>query len=487
MTTTRIATTLLLAGALGCAGAQSRPASSAADKAQALPADAREALSARAQRLFSEAVQAQEEQRKLKVPTDWALLEKKWRAAVDVEEVGEARFNLAVAEEAQGRLGEARADYEKALAAKPGLRQAAVNLGVLLEKQGDLRGAQAAYAGVVRDFPEDALARERLAAMYQAAGQQDEAWRFAREALLRDARSVGAYKILAGVSLQRGNLDIARLITLRAAKLDPADPEIPFLAGQVLDRQGDPAAAAAQYRKALTLDEGFMPARRALLQTAVAGKRWTGVAEHAPAVLKEEPKNGAVHLALGVAQRHLGKPDEALASYARAEESAGGKLPEVHLARGVLLMREKNQCEPALEEFRTYGKLAGPVATTSSNVLPLQRECEQVVAENRKALEVAKAMKAEAERKSAEAAARKAAAAAPKAAPATSAPAAAAPAAAGAPPAPAPAPAPAAPAPAASAQAPTAAAAAAAAATGEPGDPGASEGAAPTPAPVPAR
>lgn len=483
MTTARIATTLLLAGALGCAGTQPRPASApGADKAQALPADVREALSARAQRLFSEAVQAQEEQRKLKVPTDWALLERKWRAAVDVEEVAEARFNLAVAEEAQGRLGEARADYERALATKPGLRQAAVNLGVLLEKQGDLRGAQAAYAGVVRDFPDDALARERLAAMYQASGQQDEAWRFAREALLRDARSVGAYKILAGVSLQRGNLDIARLITLRAAKLDPADPEIPFLAGQVLDRQGDHPAAAVQYRKALSLDEGFMPARRALLQAAVAGKRWAGVAEHAPAVLKEEPRNGAVHLALGIAQRHLGKPDEALASYARAEESGGGKLAEVHLARGVLLMREKEQCEPALEEFRTYGRLAGPVATTSSNVLPLQRECEQVVAENRKAAEMAKAMKAEAERKAAEAAARKAAAAAPKAAaPAAATPAAAAPSAAtpaSATPASAP-PVAAAPAPAApDAPAPASAAA-------EPRDPG--EGAAPTAAPAPAR
>lgn len=409
MTTTRIATSLLLAAALGCAGAPARregAAPAAAAAAPGLPADATEALSARAQRLFAEALQAQEDQRKLKVPTDWPLLERKWRAVLDAEEIAEARYNVGVALEAQGKLSDAREEYQKALAGKPGLRQAAVNLGVLLEKQGDRAGAQALYAGVVRDYPEDARARERLAALYQGSGQTEEAWRLAREALLRDAQSVGAYKVLAGVSIQRGNLDIAQLILLRAQKLDAADPEIPYLSGQALEKQGDAAGAAAAYKKALAIRE-FLPARYALLQAAVKGQRWAAVAEHAQAVLKEDPKNAGVHLALGVAQRHLDKPDDALASYARAEELAGDKLPETHLARGVLFMRAKNQCEPALEELRTFTRLAGPMAATESPALKLQRECEQIVTENKRALEAAKAMQADAERKAAEAALKK--------------------------------------------------------------------------------
>lgn len=413
MTTTRIATSLLLAAALGCAGAPARrEAAKPAAAAPGLPADAAEALSARAQRLFGEALQAQEDQRKLKVPTDWALLERKWRAVLDAEEIPEARYNVGVTLEGQGKLAEARAEYERALQEKPGLRQAAVNLGVLLEKQGDRAGAQAVYAGVVRDFPEDARARERLAALYRSTGQTEEAWRLAREALLRDATSVGAYKVLAGVSIQRGNLDIAQLILLRAQKLDAADPEIPFLSGQVMEKQGDAAAAGAQYKKALAIRE-YLPARYALLQAAVKGQRWGAVAEHAQAILREEPKNAGVHLALGVAQRHLDKPDDALASYAKAEELAGDKLPETHLARGVLFMRSKNQCEPALEELRAYSRLAGPMAAADSPALKLQRECEQIVAENKRALEAAKAMQADAERKAADAALRKAAAKVP--------------------------------------------------------------------------
>jgi Flp pilus assembly protein TadD len=365
-------------------------------------------VSARSQRLFSEALQAQEEQRKLKVPTDWAYLEKKWRAVLEAGELAEARFNLGVALEGQGRLEDARVEYEKARVDKPGLRQAAVNLGVLLEKAGDLRGAQAAYAAVIRDFPEDARARERLAAMYRAAGQLDEAWQLAREALLRDPRSAGAYKVLVRVALQRGNLDLAKLIALRAQKLAPGDPELPFFTGQVLEKQGDDANAASQYRKALALDDGFLPARYALLRAATRKESWGAVAEQAQAILRQEPGNASVHLALGIALRHLDKPDEALAAYAKAQELGGDKLPEVHLARGVLFMRVKSECEPALDEFRAFARAAGPVATTESPVLKLQRECEQTVLENQKAAEAARAMQAEAERKAAEDAARKA-------------------------------------------------------------------------------
>jgi Flp pilus assembly protein TadD len=417
VTTARLANTLLLAAALGCAGAQktapARSASGAPRGASREASDARpesrpDAPPARVQRLFAEALQAQEDQRKLKVPTDWALLERKWRGVVDAGELAEARFNLGVALEAQGRLPDARAEYERARELNPSLRQATVNLGVLLEKEGDVRAAAAVYADIVRDHPEDARSRERLAALYRASGQVDEAWRLAREALLRDPSSVGAYKVLVRVAAQRNNLDLANLIALRAQKLDATDPELPFLTAQVLARQGDEVAATAQYRKALALDERYLPARYALLETAVKKQSWTNVAEQAQAILREDPRNAPVHLALGVAQRHLGKADEALASYARAQELGGDKLAEVHLARGVLYMRVKNTCEPALDEFRAYARAVGPVAATESPVLKLQRECETIVEENRKAVEAARTMQLDSERKAAEDAARKA-------------------------------------------------------------------------------
>jgi tetratricopeptide (TPR) repeat protein len=373
----------------------SRPAAKAGGDAAS--ADAAEPLSPRAQRLFDEAVQAEAEQKKLKVPTDWAYLERKWRAVLDEGDVAEARFNLGVALEAQGKLDDARAEYERARSLKPGLRQAAVNLGVLLERQGDLRGAAAAYQDAMRDFPDDAVSRERLAVLYRQAGQLDEAWRLAREALVREPRSVAAQKVLVHVALARNDLDLAKLVAMRAQKLDPGDPELPFLAGQVLAKQGDDAAAAAQFRKALAIRGDYLAARYALLQAALKKQTWGAVAEHAAAIVKVDPGNAALHLVHGIALKHLGKADDALAAYQRAEKAGGEKLPEVRLARGVLLARVKGECEPALEELKAYQR-AVPVVPDAAQVTKVVRECERMLEENRKAAEAAKQMQAEAQR-----------------------------------------------------------------------------------------
>lgn len=353
-----------------------------------------DALPPRAQRLFTEAVQARADFEKQKLPVDWALLERRWRAVLEVADVAEAHFNVGVALEAQGRVDEARAEYEQARTLKPSLRQASVNLGVLLERAGDLRGAQAAYAAVARDFPEDARSRERLAALYLGAGQLDEAWRLAREALQRDPRSVTANVVMIRVAAQRNQVDLAKLIALRTAKFAPDDPQLPYLAGELAARENDDVGAETQWKKALALDPHYLPARSALLRAAVRRGKWAAAEEHAEAFLRERSDEPVVQLALGVALRHAEKADEALAAYDRAEQLSGGRLAEVYLARGALLMQVKSECEPAIEEFRKYTQAAGPVASTESPVLKLQRECEAMLEENRKALEAAREMKA---------------------------------------------------------------------------------------------
>jgi tetratricopeptide (TPR) repeat protein len=369
--------------------------------AAAGPADA---IPAKAQRLFSEAVKSLDDQKALKVPIDWALMERKWRAVLSAADVAEARFNLGVSLEHQGQLSEAKAEYEKALLLKPTLRQAKVNLAVLLERGGDVPGASIVYGEVLRDFPEEAVARERMAALYRASGQGDDAWRLAREALLRDPRATGAYKTMVRIAIQRKELDLAKLIALRAQKMDERDPEVAFLLGEVLDRQGEGAAAAAQYTKTLELAPGHLPARYALLEQAVRKEAWPVVAEQAAAVLVEQPKNAAVVLLRGIALRHAEKVDEALEAYDKAEKLSGGSLAEVHLARGVALMRDKSECEPALVEFDRYTKAVGPILPKGSPVPGLQRECDEMIAANKAALEAARQMQLDAEKAAADAA-----------------------------------------------------------------------------------
>jgi tetratricopeptide (TPR) repeat protein len=388
--------------AAGTRGAPARSAGAASDPAATAAPPAGDTITPRAQRLFDEAVASVEEQHKLKVPLDWALLERKWRNVLDEVDLAEARYNLGVALERQGKLAEAADAYRRAVALKPGFRQAAVNLAVLLERTSGGRSAADAYARIARDFPEDAVSRERLAALYLSAGQADEAWRLAREALLRDAGSVGAQKVMARVALQRNDLDLGKLLVLRAQKLDERDPELPFLAGQIAAREGDDKAAVARWRRAVELDDGYAPARVALLDAALRAESWVNVAAEAKEVLRLDPRNASAELALGIAQRHLGKPDEALASYDKAERLSGGALPEVHYARGILLMKVKGECEPAIEEFKAYARSVGPVLRGDAPVFKLQRECEQTLEENRRAAEAARRIQAEAAREAAE-------------------------------------------------------------------------------------
>ncbi len=404
---------LLPAGCASSGGARAPdPAPASSSEAAAASPAAKKAVGAegqavtpRAQRLFDEAVAAPEEFKKLKVPTDWEVLERRWRAVLAAEELPEAWFNLGVVLEQRQRPDEARAAYQQALRLRSSFGQAAANLAVL-EEPGDPRRAAAAYQEVLRKFPDDAVARVRLGSIYLKSGQLDEAWRFAREALVRDPKTAGAYKVMMRVALERGNTDLAELIAIRAQKLGGQDPEIASFMGDIQAKRGDAAAAAAQYRKALALRPDDMHARLALLATAVKTENWDGVAEQARAVLQKEPDNAGAHLALGVALRYGDKVDQALAEYDKAERLAGGRLPEVHLAKGVVLMKLKNSCEPAIAEFKAYISTAGALAGHSS-AFQLQRECEQIVAANRQAEEAVRQMQAEAEKKKAEEVAKK--------------------------------------------------------------------------------
>lgn len=376
----------------------SAPGTPAAARAPAAPAEA--GPSARGQRLFEEAVASLEEQKKLRIPADWELLERKWRSAA-VEDVPEAWFDVGVALERQGKAAEARAAYERALALRPAFREAAVNLALLEAAGADPREAARRWGEVLQRFPEDAPLRVRLAGLYRDAGQLDEAWRLAREALQRDPAVRGAYAVMMRVAVERGQLDVAELVAVRAQKLDADDPEIAYLLGAVQERRGDEAAALAQYRRAVARHPEHLPSRYRLLELMVAARSWEGAAEQARAILQRNPGDARVHLALGIALRNLGKVDEALAEYERADALAGGRLPELLLARGAAYARGKGECAPAIAWLERYETAVGPAVAMDSPSPSLRRECTQQLAAARQAEEAARAMQEEAARRAA--------------------------------------------------------------------------------------
>ena len=323
--------------------------------------------------------------------------------------IPEARFNLGVALEAQGKLGEARAEYERA---RRGEAVAAPGGGEPRACCSRSRATRAAPRPRTRaSCATSPRTRSRASGSPRSTARPASTTSRGGSRARRccaTRRSVGAHKVLAQVALARNELDLAKLIALRAQKLDPKDPELPCIAGQVLARQGDDAGATAQFRRR-SRSQPELPARA--VRPPRGCREEGGVGRRSPSTRRPSSRSGAqdaaVHLALGIAQRHLGKPDEALASYARAEKLAEGRFPEVHLARGVLLMRVKNECEPALASFRAYARAAGPVAAAESQAPKLAARVPAHPRGEPQAAEAAKQMQAEAERKAAEEAARR--------------------------------------------------------------------------------
>ena len=243
-------------------------------------------------------------------------------AVPEAADLPEARYNLGVALERQGRLAEARAEYQRGLAGRPlpgggQPRRAAREGGGRPRRAGRLRAA-------ARDFPEDAVSRG-------PAGRPLPPVRAARRGLAPGPRGAAPRPGHRGGLPDddpRGHgpndLDLARLVALRARRWRPTTPS--GLAVRPGAARRATGGRPVQWKRALELQPGFLPARTGLLEAAVKPRALgRGVrAGAAPAGRRSGQRAGAA--VLGVALRHQGKADEAAGAYVAAERLAPGKL-----------------------------------------------------------------------------------------------------------------------------------------------------------------
>ncbi len=337
-------------------------------------------LSSHALALFDDANQTAAAQAKASHP-DAAALERKYDAARMADpRLAEADFNLAVLAERQGKREQAFLLYRSALDKKPSLKAAAEALARLTGEQGDYPSAIAQWTDIAEKFPDDAPSRVALAELYRLSGDHERCLDYARQALIRDPKSIPAYKVMLRSDLDRKQYSLAKLVGLRALKLDEKNAEMYVLLGQVQLAEGQPDQAAVQFKKALEVKPDERGALLELARLALAAQDYAA-AENALRRLTEAGGGTAeVELALGVAYKGLGQADKALAAYDAAER-LNGRLAAVYLDRGILLQRMKGAPDRALEQYKRYVEvLGGEQAVPDTSPLPaLRREAEQMV------------------------------------------------------------------------------------------------------------
>ncbi len=155
----------------------------------------------------------------------------------------------------QGRVEDALSWLRSAVAIDPGLAPAWVNLGVVLRRADDLRGAEDSYKRALELDPQSVSAYQNLAALLQLQGRSQEAEGFMEVLGKTPTRNPYTYLSLGDVSLRSGRLEEARRFYRRAVNLSNDDAEIFAALGQLAAATGDLRTARKMLRKARKIDD----------------------------------------------------------------------------------------------------------------------------------------------------------------------------------------------------------------------------------------
>jgi len=214
----------------------------------------------------------------------------------------------------------------------------------------DLRAAAAAA-------PEDAAVQSQVAVGFLAGGRGDRAVAPLEKAVKLDSERLGGRALLVIVHLREGQYGEAEKVARDLAEDRPDSPLPANLLGLAHRGQGRTAEARADFRRALFLDDGFLPARVNLARLALGADRPDEAARYLGRVLKDHPDHlGALMLRVQVAAR---KGDAA--GQAKWLERAWQAHPDSREAGVALLRLRLGQDQPlkALEVARVLEERHG--------------------------------------------------------------------------------------------------------------------------------
>ncbi|HLT30527.1 MAG TPA: adventurous gliding motility TPR repeat lipoprotein GltE [Myxococcaceae bacterium] len=354
-------------------------------------------ISTRAKLKFDDAVKALAAAEE-KGTGDWESLERQFQAALKEDRnLAEADYNLGLIAERRGDRAAAERHYLAALGKKPSLTMAGHNLAAMRHRAGDTAGAAEIYRAVLERAPEDGGAYAGLAELSRLSGDCDTALEQARAALVRDPELLDPTKVMMRCHLTRKDLARARLVAQRALRAAPNDPDILMVIGNIFMEEGKVDLAKVQFKAAVTAKDDYAPAHQVLADLAMREENWPRAEEHLRKLLQVNGNNAAAHLNLGIAYRGLGQADKAMQEYDEAEKLDPGLAP-IYLNRAIVLHREKNAPERALELYRKYVGMAGGefAIGADSPVYSLISEAETLVAQNLEAERMARVQAAEA-------------------------------------------------------------------------------------------
>jgi tetratricopeptide (TPR) repeat protein len=202
-----------------------------------------------------------------------------------------ARFNLGLIAERQGRLADAQATYEHVLSQDPTHTPSLLNLGRLYWLQDKFEPAIAIYEKALKapGHEHDVALLNNLTVAYRLAGKFELAEATARRALARTKDNPEAYKNLALIYYDQGQYRLAEVVSANARKLAENDPGVYNNLGMIYLKLNDRPRALAQFQKAVLLDAKFAPGHVNLGAMALAYRDYSGAERAFAKAVELEP------------------------------------------------------------------------------------------------------------------------------------------------------------------------------------------------------
>ncbi len=298
----------------------------------------REPVSDQAKKDFEAAIAFYEEKKKAGWTDDVcsAVADRFADVAGSHDKMIEARFNAGMAWHRCGKLDKAKGNYEQALKILPNHAPTLSNLGEIEFRNGNVQKAADMWKRALALDSKLIGARNNLAWLLLVELKQTKersAWnRIEKEArehlssvLAVDQENVPAY-VLYGLVYMEGSernsnrLDLAKLLLDEAGKRNPNYPALHNARGLLFMRRKSPGFALERFMEAVKLDPEFLEARMNVGNITLGFRKYDVAAEQFSYVLGKRGKDYDAHIGLGIAQRGLGKLDDAEKEYNRARE-----------------------------------------------------------------------------------------------------------------------------------------------------------------------
>lgn len=221
-----------------------------------------------------------------------------------------------------GQRKEAAESLRRAANLAPDLNDAWRGLAELLFDMGDRAGADAAFAGYVRNSGKDPRLLAPQAALRE--NRSIEAESLLRQHLDRHPMDIIALGMLADVAGRHGRPDTAETLLKRCLELAPSYHPARYRYANLLMRVSRPDEALSQCERIMEAEPGAAEPRNLKAAILVSMNRYEEAIGIYEELLREYPAQAVAWMSLGHALRTVGRREESIAAYRRTIELMPG-------------------------------------------------------------------------------------------------------------------------------------------------------------------